>query len=257
MFTKAIVKRPCKNLANGLTTANLGKPDYDLALKQHQRYIEALIECGLEVTILEADEDYPDSVFVEDTAVLTPRCAIITNPGAPSRRGEIIEISKVLKNIYQNVETITEPGTLEAGDVMMVGNHFYIGISKRTNQAGANQLINILEKYDLTGSTITLENVLHLKSGVSYLDNNNLLSIKNFINEPEFQKYNIILVDEDESYAANSLWINDNVLVPEGFPKTKENINNAGYTAIEIDVTEFRKLDGGLSCLSLRVYNQL
>jgi dimethylargininase len=257
MFTKAIVKRPCKNLVNGLTTANLGKPDYDLALKQHQRYIEALIECGLEVTILEADEDYPDSVFVEDTAVLTPRCAIITNPGAPSRRGEIIEISKVLKNIYQNVETITEPGTLEAGDVMMVGNHFYIGISKRTNQAGANQLINILEKYDLTGSTITLENVLHLKSGVSYLDNNNLLSIKNFINEPEFQKYNIILVDEDESYAANSLWINDNVLVPEGFPKTKENINNAGYTAIEIDVTEFRKLDGGLSCLSLRVYNQL
>ena len=257
MFTKAIVKRPCKNLVNGLTTANLGKPDYDLALKQHQVYIEALIECGLEVTILEADEDYPDSVFVEDTAVLTPRCAIITNPGAPSRRGEIIEISKVLKNIYQNVETITEPGTLEAGDVMMVGNHFYIGISKRTNQAGANQLINILEKYDLTGSTITLENVLHLKSGVSYLDNNNLLSIKNFINEPEFQKYNIILVDEDESYAANSLWINDNVLVPEGFPKTKENINNAGYTAIEIDVTEFRKLDGGLSCLSLRVYNQL
>ena len=257
MFTKAIVKRPCKNLVNGLTTANLGKPDYDLALKQHQGYIEALIECGLEVTILEADEDYPDSVFVEDTAVLTPRCAIITNPGAPSRRGEIIEISKVLKNIYQNVETITEPGTLEAGDVMMVGNHFYIGISKRTNQAGANQLINILEKYDLTGSTITLENVLHLKSGVSYLDNNNLLSIKNFINEPEFQKYNIILVDEDESYAANSLWINDNVLVPEGFPKTKENINNAGYTAIEIDVTEFRKLDGGLSCLSLRVYNQL
>ncbi|MCG6913915.1 N(G),N(G)-dimethylarginine dimethylaminohydrolase [bacterium BMS3Abin03] len=257
MFTKAIVKRPCKNLVNGLTTANLGKPDYDLALKQHQGYIEALIECGLEVTILEADEDYPDSVFVEDTAILTPRCAIITNPGAPSRRGEIIEISKVLKNIYQNVETITEPGTLEAGDVMMVGNHFYIGISKRTNQAGANQLINILEKYDLTGSTITLENVLHLKSGVSYLDNNNLLSIKNFINEPEFQKYNIILVDEDESYAANSLWINDNVLVPEGFPKTKENINNAGYTAIEIDVTEFRKLDGGLSCLSLRVYNQL
>ena len=252
MFKKAIVRKPCTNLVNGLTTANLGKPDYQLALKQHQEYIEALKECGLEVTVLEANENYPDSTFVEDAALLNPHCAVITNPASHSRNGEIIELSQVIENVYPIVETISTPGTLEAGDVMMVGNHFYIGLSERTNLFGANQLIGILAKYGLIGSTVTVENVLHLKSGVSYLENNNLLVTSGFINKPEFQKYNLILVDDDESYAANSLWINDKVLVPKGFPKTKKKIERTGYTTIEIDVSEFRKLDGGLSCLSLR-----
>ena len=252
MFTKAIVRRPCRNLVNGLTTANLGKPDYNLALIQHQKYIKALIECGLEVTVLEPDEDYPDSTFVEDTAILTSDCAIITNPGVFTRNGEIISMSSVLKNFYTNIEFIKTPGTLEAGDVMMVGKHFYIGLSERTNKNGADQLIGILERYGFTGSTLTLQNVLHLKSGVSYLENNNLLTIAGFIKKQELQKYNFILVDDDESYAANSLWINDKVLVPQGFPKTKGKIEKAGYKTLEIDVSEFRKLDGGLSCLSLR-----
>jgi len=252
MFTKAIVRKPCKNLVNGLTAADLGKPDYQLAMIQHQEYIEALKECGLEVTILEADEKYPDSVFVEDTALLTPYCAIITNPGASSRKGEIIEMSRMIENLFPIVESISTPGTLEAGDVMMVDNHFYIGLSERTNLFGANQLIGILAKYGLVGSTVTLGNVLHLKSGVSYLENNNLLLTGSFITKPEFQKYNLTLVDDNESYAANSLWINDRVLVPKGFAKTRDKIEQAGYTTIEVDVSEFRKLDGGLSCLSLR-----
>ncbi len=252
MFTKAIVKTPCKNLINGLTSYDLGPPDYFLALEQHRKYIEALRECGLEVTILEADENYPDSTFVEDTALLTSQCAIITNPGAPSRKGEIIEINDIVKNFYSNVEMIKAPGTLEAGDVMMVGKHFFVGLSERTNQKGADQLISILSKYGFTGSHVLFDNILHLKSGVSYLENNNLLLIKDFANKPEFQKYNLILVDDDESYAANSLWINDKILVPKGFPKTKKKIENAGYNTIELDVSEFRKLDGGLSCLSLR-----
>jgi len=252
MLKKAIVRKPCKNLVNGLTTANLGKPDYQLALIQHQAYIEALKECGLEATVLEADEKYPDSVFIEDTALLTPHCAIITNPAFHSRNGEIIELSQVIENVYPIVETISTPGTLEGGDVMMVGNHFYIGLSERTNLFGANQLIGILAKYGLIGSTVNVENVLHLKSGLSYLENNNLLVTSSFINKSEFQKCNLILVDDDENYAANSLWINDKVLVPKGFPKTKKKIERTGYTTIEIDVSEFRKLDGGLSCLSLR-----
>lgn len=252
MFKKAIVRIPCTNLVNGLTGANLGKPDYQLALKQHHEYVEVLKECGLEVTVLEADEKYPDSVFVEDTSLLTPYCAVITNPGAFSRKGEIIEMSRVLEIFSPIVENIATPGTLEAGDVMMVGSHFYIGLSERTNLFGANQLIGILARYGLLGSTVTLENVLHLKSGVSYLENNNLLSISSFSHKPEFQKYNLILVDDDESYAANSLWINDKVLVPAGFPKTKKKIEKAGYSTIEVDVSEYRKLDGGLSCLSLR-----
>jgi len=252
MFKKAIVRKPCKNLVNGLTTANLGKPDFQLALKQHQKYIEALEKCGLEVTVLEANENYPDSTFVEDTALLTPDCAVITNPATHSRNGEIIELSQVIENVYPIVETITTPGTLEGGDVMMVGNHYYIGLSERTNLFGANQLIGILAKYGLLGSSVTVDNILHLKSGVSYLENNNLLVTRSFFDKPEFQKYNLILVDDDESYAANSLWINDRVLVPKGFPNTKNKIEQAGYKTIEVDVSEFRKLDGGLSCLSLR-----
>jgi dimethylargininase len=189
---------------------------------------------------------------VEDTALLAPHCTIITNPGAPSRNGEILEMKKVLIGLYGKVEEIKDPGTLEAGDVMMVGEHYYIGLSERTNLLGANQLIEILNRYGMTGSTETLEQGLHLKSGVSYLENNNLLVTTAFMDKPEFQKFIQIIVDDDESYAANSLWINGNVLVPLGFPKTKQKIEASGFKTIEIDVSEFRKLDGGLSCLSLR-----
>jgi len=252
MFTKAIVKIPCENIIRGLTSVNLGIPNYLEALVQHQYYINALRKCGLEVTILDANEKYPDSTFVEDTALLTPHCAIITNPGASSRKGEIHEIKKILINFYEMVEEIIEPGTLEAGDVMMVGAHYFIGLSERTNAQGASQLISILNKYGMTGSAVSLKNVLHLKSGVSYLENNNLLVTGEFKYHPEFQKYNLILIDDKEKYAANSLWINNNVLVPQGFPITKSKIEVLGYQTIEVDVSEFRKLDGGLSCLSLR-----
>jgi dimethylargininase len=252
MFTKAIVKIPCENMIEGLSSANLGYPDYLEALVQHQFYINALRDCGLEVTILDADENYPDSTFVEDTALLTPDFAIITNPGAQTRKGEIAEMKKVMEGWYGNVEEIKHPGTLEAGDVMMVENHFYIGLSKRTNLLGAQQLIAILNKYGKAGSTVALEKVLHLKSGVSYLENINLLVTGEFIHKPEFQKFNRIIVDEDESYAANSVWVNGNVLVPKGFPKTIMKIEQLGYKVLEVDVSEFRKLDGGLSCLSLR-----
>ena len=252
MFYKAIVRKPSKNLINGLTSGDLGKPDYHLAIKQHQKYIEALEQCGLEVTVMEADENYPDSTFVEDTAVLTSHCAIITNPGNFSRKGEIKEMNRVIKNHFSNIRYISAPGTLEAGDVMMAGKHFFIGLSERTNGEGAYQLINILENYGYTGSTLNVENVLHLKSGVSYLENNNLLSLVSLSIREEFKNFNIIPVDDDESYASNSLWINDKVLIPRGFPKTKRKIEEAGYKIIELDVSEFRKLDGGLSCLSLR-----
>jgi dimethylargininase len=252
MFTKGIVRTPCKNIKNALTTANLGPPDYSLAIQQHQEYIEALKRCELDVTVLNADENYPDSVFVEDTALLTPQCAIITNPGAASRKGEVVEMFNVLKRFYSNVETIVDPGTLDAGDVMMVDKQFFIGLSKRTNENGTHQLIALLNGYGMTGSTITLENALHLKSGVSYLEQNNLLATGEFLSKTEFQQFNIIKVDNDESYAANCVWINDKVLVPKGFPKAMRKIEKFGYETIEVDVSEFQKADGGLSCLSLR-----
>lgn len=252
MFTKAIVRIPGRSLISGLTSANLGVPDYELAMKQHSSYIRALRSCGVEVTILEADENFPDSTFVEDVALLTSHCAIITRPGAISRRDEISLIDSVLQEHFSNIERIEAPGTLEAGDVMMVGSHFYIGLSERTNVYGASQLMEILQKYGMTGSMVELEKMLHLKTGVSYLEQNNLLATGEFVDHEAFEKYNILEVDQDEDYAANCIWVNGKVLVPAGFPKTRSKIEMAGCETITVDVSEFRKLDGGLSCLSLR-----
>ena len=252
MFNKAIVRTPCQAMVNGISTANLGRPDYQKALAQHLDYIEALKECGLQVTVLPPDENFPDSTFVEDVALMTPHCAILTNPGAPSRTLETQSILSVIREFYADVEIIEVPGTVEGGDVMMVGEHFYIGLSERTNQAGADQMINILERHGMKGSVVDLTGVLHLKTGLGYLENNNLLACGEFLNKPEFQQYNLLQVDAEEAYAANSVWVNESVLVPEGFPKTSALIESAGYKVREVDVSEFQKLDGGLSCLSLR-----
>ena len=252
MFKNAIVRKPCPEIIEGLTSASLGKPDYSKALDQHKEYVDALRSCGLDVKILEADSRFPDSVFVEDVALCTSGCAIVTNPGAPSRNSEKLEMEAVLQSFYKHIETIEAPGTLDAGDVMMVGKHFYIGISQRTNTPGADQLIGILERYGLSGSKVPLYEMLHLKSGLSYLEQNNLLISGEFIRQPAFENFQKIEVDPHESYAANSLWVNSTVLVPDGYPLTREKIEQAGYKTKVLDVSEFRKLDGGLSCLSLR-----
>ncbi len=135
---------------------------------------------------------------------------------------------------------------------MMVGTHFFIGLSERTNASGAQQLIGHLEKYGMTGSVVKLEKVLHLKTGLAYLENNNLIACGEFLSKEEFRNFHILEIDEDESYAANCIWVNNKVIIPLGYPKAKKTIEKAGYEIIEVDVSEFKKLDGGLSCLSLR-----
>ena len=253
MFTNAIVRTPGRSIVEGLSNSKtLGLPNYKQAIIQHQSYIDALTKCGLDVHVLEPCEEYPDSTFVEDVALITPNCAIITRPGAPSRRGEVNEIEFVLKQRFNNIEVIEAPGTIEGGDIMMVGDHYFIGLSERTNLEGARQIIQILKKYDMSGSTISLKKVLHLKTGLSYLEKNNLVVCGEFINDSCFEKYNPIEIPEKESYAANCIWINKSVIIPLGYPTAKQRIKNAGYEVIETDVSEFQKLDGGLSCLSLR-----
>ena len=253
MFKNAIVRRPGHSLVNGITSApELGKPDYGLAIKQHDAYIEALKSCGVEVTVLESDERFPDSCFIEDVAVCTKKFAAITNPGASSRKGEEKEIIEVIKKYYNDIEYIKEPGTLEGGDVMMVKDHFYIGLSKRTNREGAEQLIKALGKYGMSGSIVEISEMLHLKSGLAYLEDNVLLVTGEFINNLEFKKFNKIMIDEEETYSANCIRVNDYVLVPAGYPKTKEKIKAAGFKVIVVDTSEYRKVNGGLSCLSLR-----
>jgi len=252
MFTKAIVRTPGKSLVKGISSANLGPPDYDLALLQHRGYIAALESCGVEVMVLPPDEVHPDSTFVEDAALIAGSCAIITRPGAPSRRGETAAIKPVIESVFDDIEIIREPGTIEGGDIMKVGTHFYIGISDRSNPEGARQMIAILKKHGFSGSLIELKEMLHLKTGLAYLENNNLVVFGEMTANKEFQDFNLLKIDPTESYAANCIWVNGTVLLPEGFPLTRDTILGAGYPVIEVAVSEFQKLDGGLSCLSLR-----
>ncbi len=251
MFTKAIVRRPAETFVNGITTANLGKPDIHLALKQHDAYCEALIKCGLELIVLDADSHFPDSCFVEDTAIVTKDFGVISRPGDIRRRGEEIEIKKVLEPLLKLYE-IEEPGTLDGGDVMQADQKFYIGISDRTNAEGAKQLSSFLIQHHYDANAVSVKDILHFKTGINYLGDNNLLVQEQFYHIPELAGYHKTMIDSDEAYAANSLRVNNSVLVPKGFPKTKSKIETLGYAAIEINLSEFQKLDGGLSCLSLR-----
>lgn len=254
-FHHAIVRRPCQAMVNGITSApELGKPVYELALKQHDAYIQALNACGMEVSVLEAQEQYPDSCFVEDVALLTQRCAIITNPGAQSRNGERLLAVEEIKKHYADdtVHRIQAPGTLDGGDVMMVGDTFYVGESARTNAEGIRQLGQILAEYGYQCVPVQMDKMLHLKTGVNYLENNNLLVAGEFADNPLFDGFHKILVPEEEAYAANCVWINGTVIVPQGYPKVLAAVQELGYPTVTVDVSEFRKLDGGLSCLSLR-----
>ena len=252
MFKHAIVRKPCKNFQFGISTSNLGKPDYQKALLQHSKYVEALIKCNLSVLELNEDVRFPDSTFVEDTAIVDKEFAIITNLGAKSRQGEQIEISDKLKTFYNTIESIKKPGTLEGGDIMKVEEHYYIGLSNRTNNEGANQLKRILKSFGYSSSIIPLKKVLHLKTGISYIGDAIMLVSGEFKNHPDFRKYNLIEVQESEAYATNSLRINDYVFIPEGYVNLKKQILNLSFKVIELEMSEFEKMDGGLSCLSLR-----
>ena len=250
-FKYAITRRPGKTFDRGITTSNLGVPDYELALKQHAAYIETLRSIGLDVIELDPLPDYPDAHFVEDTAVVTPEVAVITNPGAPSRRGEEKSIAEVLLQ-YRQIEYIQSPATVDGGDVLMMGNHFFIGISERTNPQGAEQLGRILEKYKKTWTSLQVGAGLHFKSSVNYIGRNSILVTPDFAYHKALNGYSKIIVDQKEEYSANTLWLNNHLLLPGGFPNTKTKLESLGLPIIELDVSEMQKMDGGLTCLSIR-----
>ncbi|WP_045522199.1 dimethylarginine dimethylaminohydrolase family protein [Neobacillus niacini] len=252
MFKKTIVKIPSESYVNGLTTSDLGRPNLEKALEQHKAYIEALKKCGTIVTEVPGNLQYPDSTFVEDTAVLTPNFAVISNPGALSRNGEIHDMEHVIKSFYESIYYIKSPGTLDGGDILQIEDRFFIGISARTNHVGAEQLKTILELEGYKGTIVELEKFFHLKTGIAYLGNQTIVVAGEFVDHPEFNKYQKIVVPPEEEYAANCIRVNDYVIIPAGYPVTKHKINDAGYQTIELEMSEFRKQDGGLSCLSLR-----
>ncbi|MBN2149525.1 MAG: hypothetical protein JW726_19210 [Anaerolineales bacterium] len=254
MFQHAIVRTPSPNISQGITTANLGKPVYEAALRQHAGYIAALEACGVVVHTLPAEAAFPDACFVEDTAVVAERVAIITNLGARSRQGEQESVRAALGEFYaaEQIERITPPGTLEGGDVMRVGGHFYVGLSGRTNEEGVRQFTGYLNRHGYTASSVRLGELLHLKTGLAYLENDVLLTAGEFTGHPAFAAFKTIPIPSEDAYSANCIYVNGTVLVPAGYPRTREKIEAAGLPVREVEVSEFRKIDGGLSCLSLR-----
>ena len=252
MFTKAITRLPGANFADGLTTSTLGHPSYPLILQQQHAYRQDLQNLGLDVIVLPAEPAYPDAYFVEDPAIVTPKIAVITRPGAPSRQGEEMTLEPVLMQ-YRPVEHIRPPGTVDGGDVLCVGSHFFIGLSARTNSEGAFQLAKLLISAGHTSANVPVASGLHLKSSVNYIGNDTLLVTKALADHPAFARYKRILLDPDEEYAANTLWVNDTLLMPKGFPKTYAMLTSLGMNTIELDVSEVQKMDGGLTCMSLRM----
>jgi dimethylargininase len=255
LFTRGIVRIPGSNFADGLTSVDLGTPHFDEVLHQHARYCDALRECGLELTVLEPDLHYPDSTFVEDTAILTPEAAIFTRPGASSREGEVAAIRPVVERFYSRPFLIDSPGTVDGGDICEAEGHFFIGLSHRTNEEGARQLAAFLNAIGCSASTIDIRSmttILHLKSGISYIGDNTLVVMEEMADNPRFARFNLLRVMPAESYSANCVRVNERVLVAEGFPELQGELIARGFSPLILNMSEFQKMDGGLSCLSLR-----
>lgn len=249
-YQRAIVRKPGPNFSEGQTSDPSAVPDQKKVNAQHMDYVWTLFSLGIEPDLLQADPDYPDGCFVEDVAVLTDKCAVICRPGHSSRQGEEAEIEKLLAESFP-LERIVAPGTVDGGDVCRAGDHFFIGLSARTNAEGIRQLTEILTGHGYTAQTVPVVEALHLKSGVSWLGGKTLLLTKAYASRPEFEGYDLIPVDSEEGYAANCLYINGVVVISEGFPRTKDTLLKRGYSILEQSMTEFRKMDGSLTCLSL------
>jgi dimethylargininase len=254
-FTRAIVRPPSSNFADGLTSAALGTPDFVLALEQHAQYCDALERVGLELVRLPEDAAHPDATFVEDTAILSVSCNVLTRPGASSRAGEVTAIRAALASLDIKPTAIESPGTLDGGDICEAGEHFFIGISQRTNWEGAAQLAAFVTRAGYTSSCIDVRavpGILHLKSGIASLGDERIVAIDSLIDYPALKNHEIVRVPPGEEYAANCVRVNEHVLMAAGFPGMQHTLEQLGYDLIVLDMSEFQKMDGGLSCLSLR-----
>ncbi len=250
-FKTAIVRIPGEDSGRGETTSGLGIPDLNTLLVQHRAYIEVLKRLGLTVVLLDPLPGYPDAYFVEDTAVIIPEAGIITNPGAVSRKGEEDSIELIMTK-FKSTRRILEPGSLDGGDVLQADRHFFIGLSERTNQEGADQLRSILQSFGYTTGIVEEGKGLHLKSGVNYLGDRTLIITADLEGLPQFSDFKKIVVKEGEEYAANTLHVNGTIITPEGFPYTYDHLVKLGKPVISLNMSEVRKMDGGLTCMSLR-----
>ena len=255
-FSNAIVRLPGANFPDGLTTStSKSSPDLSKALQQHAAYCNVLEECGLDLTVMDANLQYPDGTFVEDTFVIAERVAIATRPGAQTRVGEVASVAAALRRFRPKWEQIEAPGTVDGGDICQADEHFLIGLSARTNEAGAAQLTAILERHRYTASTVDIRRhatLLHLKSGIAYLGERRFVAVRGFPALDAIAGVDRIEVSQSEAYAANCVRVNDQVLIAAGFPGVAAALKTSGMRVRALEMSEFAKMDGGLSCLSLR-----
>jgi len=255
VITRALVRPPSATYASGLTAAGLGAPDVGTARVQHAAYVAALTAAGVAVDTLPEDDRFPDGTFVEDAAVMTERGAILMRPGAASRRGEVEAIRSAIEARVPVLGVIEAPGSVDGGDVCEAGSRVLIGLSDRTNEEGASQLASLLALAGRRAAIVDVRRIpglLHLKTGLSYLGEGRALAWGGLTAREELRGLDLLVVPPEEAYAANAIRVNDRVLVAEGFPRTLDTLSKRGLSPFPVPMSEFRKMDGGLSCLSLR-----
>jgi len=224
--------------------------DYRRATAQHRAYEAALRELGCEVRALPAETRLPDSVFVEDIAVVLDEVAILTRPGAPSRRAETASLAPVLSS-YRPLLSIEAPGTLDGGDVLRVDRVLYVGRTGRTNQAGIDQLTRALAPYGYRVQGVDVQGCLHLKSAVTLVGPRSLLANTQWIESKAFTECDIVDIDPAEPYAANGLLLGERVIYPTSFPATARRLEQRGVGLVALDVSELQKAEGAVTCCSL------
>jgi dimethylargininase len=224
--------------------------DVALARRQHEHYAAALSRAGLELVQLPHDDAFPDGCFVEDCAFVADGTALITRPGAPSRRGEVDSVRAALERVLR-IEITTEPATVDGGDCMRVGNRIFVGRSQRTNDAGIARVREVFGPLGFDVIAVPLHDVLHLKCVCSPLDGDTILLADGTIPREAFGDVRVVSVPAHEECAANAVAIGRTVLVAAGHPATERLVAEQGFEVIAVDTSEIRKADGALTCLSV------
>lgn len=252
-FKNAVTRAPSAAIVDGLRAADIGTPSLEQMLKDHAHYVATLRETGANVVELPPLADYADATFVEDTALCLPQGAIMMRPGAPSRMGEVEHMEPTMQKLCKEVRHIKGPGHIEGGDILVTDREVLVGRSDRTDAAGVAELREILTEWGHElREVFTPEGVLHFKTDCSLLNGDTILTTRRLAASGCFEAYNLIYTADGEEAAANSIRFNDYILAPAGFPKTAQTLRDAGFDVHEINNTECAKLDGGMSCLSLR-----
>jgi dimethylargininase len=248
--TKAIVREPGDNYTKCISShPQRHTIDVAVARRQHSTYRKTLEDLGLEVIILPRDDLHPDSCFVEDNAVVFGKKALICRMAKESRRGEEADVEKVLGQYLKTKKAII-PATIEGGDVIHLEDGLISGLTRRTNEAGVKQLRKWLE---VNVETIADSGIVHLKSYVNYLGKGRMVSTPKYASHTSLSRFDVVTVDEGDWYSTNNIVLDDTVIMPKGFPRTEELLRRQGYKTIPLDMTEFPKCEGALTCLSILI----